>query len=160
MKALALAAVVVPLFAGAIDAPILPPEPPFDPLLEELCGHETQAHPRAEFAVNLDGSAWGRCQVKYWSAVAFGGFDDQMLETGTPSRNPADLFDDRVNTNTARNILGLCRRLHGPRPTRLLVYCYGAGPHSKPFVNREHRKFSKQIALDHAEKQRRLAFRW
>ena len=158
MRAVALAAIVVPFFALAIEAPNLPPEPPFDPLLAELCAHETMAHKRAEYAVNRQGSAWGRCQVKYWSAVAFGGFDDQLLETGVPSRNPGDLFDDRVNVHTAGRILNLCRRVNGKRSTRLLVYCYGAGPNSKPYRNSEHRRFSKQLAIDHAEAHRGLDF--
>lgn len=149
----------VSMLAVAAVAPIVALlDRPYDPLLDQLCSHETMAHRRAEYAVNRQGHAWGRCQVKYWSAVAFGGFDDQLLQTGIPSRNPGELFDDDVNIETAGRILELCRQVKGRRSTRLLVYCYGAGPNSRPYSNLEHRRFSKQIAVDFAEKRRGLDF--
>lgn len=157
------------LLASMLQVPVLPapeaqPLPPIavtpkDRLLAEICAHETQAHRSPEFAVNPGGSAWGVCQIKYFSAVAYGGFDNVMHRTGHPSRNPGDLFRHDVNMATAHRILNGCRRLHGTRKIRLLVYCYGAGPNSPPYRNREHRRWSKQIASDYAESQRWLDFK-
>ncbi len=150
-------ALILAVSPFALLAPKPPPDVVMTPLLVEICGHETQAHPRAGFAVNKSGSAWGECQVKYWSAVAFGGFDDVMLATGRPSRDPGELFELEVNRRTAGNILALCRKLYG-KHARRVIYCYGAGPHSTAYTNHEHRLFSRQIATDFAESRRRIAF--
>lgn len=148
------------LFFATLSFAPLTTDRSYDPLLAEICGHETQSSRRPEWALNREGSAWGRCQIKYWSAVAFGDFDDQMLKTGVPSRNPGELFDDEVNIETAGNILNGCRELYGTLDSRRLIYCYVAGPNAKPYTSREHRPWSKQIAADFAEKNRRLTFQY
>lgn len=136
--------------------PILAPEPEFDELLDQLCTMESRGSSRPGYAVNLDGSAWGRCQVKYWSAIAYTDFDLHYRDTGVPMRSPGELFDRAVNLDVAGQILDLCRRLYGPRNIRRVIYCYGAGPHSRAYTNREHRVWSKMIATHYAERRRSL----
>lgn len=143
-------------WASVAFGPVLPPEPEFDLLLDQVCTMESQGSTRAEYAVNREGSAWGRCQVKYWSAIAYTDFDPHYLATGVPMRSPGDLFDRAVNLATARQILDLCRTLYGHKRTRRVVYCYGAGPNSEAYSNSEHRVWSKMIATHYAERARRL----
>ncbi len=129
-----------------------------DPLLEAICGTETNAHGFPTWAVNEYGTAWGPCQIKYWSAVYFGGFDDWARLTGIPSRNPADLFSYEVNIRTAGKILNLCRTVHYRATNRILAYCYYAGPNSKPYTDRAGGIYSKIVAVRAAGNQRGVAF--
>jgi len=126
----------------------LPDVRPVDWLLHFICRHETGDKTVPSRAVSPHGSAWGRCQIKYWSAVAFGGFDEPMRRTGIPSRNPGELFDDLVNLATARKILDFCRRKYPLGIARRLAYCWLAGPGAKPYRHREGYWFSKRVAED------------
>jgi len=134
--------------------------PPFDPLLNSIGGMETRGHARPEWAISPDGEAWGRYQIKYWSAVAFGGFDEALRTTGVTTRNPGELFDDPVNFDAGLKILNGCRVRYNPKDARRLIYCYGAGLHSRAYTNLEHREWSKKIAVKFAHRQFCLDFRF
>ncbi len=114
-------------------APVIPPAlalPP-DPLLDSICFEESIGEPVRPWAVNPTGSAWGICQVKYWSAVHYGGFDEQARQTGVPSRSPGELFNHDTNRGIARGILQHCRGRYPGRSNQGLAYCYYAGPNSQ-----------------------------
>ena len=130
-----------------------------DPLLNEICSKETRGKERPWDAVSRSGAAWGGCQVKYWSAVHFTDFDPVAAETGVPSRSPADLFLPEVNLDVAGQILDMCRALYGRKSARRLIYCYGAGPRSVAYTNREHRFWSKTIAASYAHRMRAASYR-
>lgn len=159
-----LAIVMMATFGAYARAPLIPvliPAPfeePSDRLLSVICHEETDGHPQPEWAVNQYGSAWGRCQVKYWSAVHFGQFDESARRFGIPTRSPAELFDDQVNVETAGNILDGCREMLPNATARRLAYCYHSGPGSKPYTNQEGRTYSKQVAVDFAQNLIGLAF--
>lgn len=130
-----------------------------EPLLEAICGTESDGHGVPSWSVNRYGTAWGQCQVKYWSAVHFCGFDEWARKTGTASRSPADLFDDHVNITCARDIIATCRAVHVGASNRLLAYCYYAGPHSDPYSTAAGRAYSKTVALRAAMNSRGVAFK-
>ena len=133
--------------------------PPFDPLLATIGGMETRGHPRPEWAVGKSGEV-GRYQIKHGSAVHFGGFDEVKRKTNVPTRNPGELFNDRVNFQTALNILNDCRARYGLRSARRLIYCYGAGAYSAAYTHPGHREWSKKIATKFANRQFCLDFRF
>ncbi len=145
------------LLAGStLYGPGPPPEPEFDLLLDQICTMESQGSTRPGYAVNQQGTAWGRCQVMSWSAIDYTDFDPHYTRTGVPLRSPGDLFDRSVNLDVARQILDLCRTLYGHRRTRRVIYCYGAGPGSVAYRSREHGPWSKIIAAHYAHRRRSL----
>lgn len=96
-----------------------------------ICGHETRGEKRPAWAVSPNGADWGMCQVKYHSAVAFGGF--------ARNRNPGDLFDLAVNRQVARAILADCRRRYPNATPYRMAYCYKEGPYAVPARDRTHK---------------------
>ena len=94
-----------------------------------VCAWETRGEPKPSWAVDRKvGAAWGACQVKYWSAIHFGGFDEQMRLTGVPSRSPGDLFQSPVNRKVADRIIQVCEERLGYNDTDISVFhCFGTG---------------------------------
>lgn len=132
-----------------------------DPVLETLCSMETSDHTSPAWAVSEPGAAWGECQVKYWSAVHFGGFDEPYriaLEASDsnaqPTRNPAKLFDRDVNRAVATNILDGCREKYSNRKFKILAYCYYSGPNSKPFRSRNGEIYARSAAVRYGHRLR------
>ncbi len=116
-----------------------------DTLLRTVCGQESGGEPVPAWAVNRYGSAWGRCQVKYWSAVHFAEFD-RRARGGRPTRSPGDLFDEQVNVVTGWQVLNDCRtRLPDAGPMRL-AYCYCAGPYSAAYTSTDCRLYAKRVS--------------
>ena len=125
--------VVILALAGAstVFAPLGSPENYYfmDTRSRIACGWETRGQPNPGWAVDRKvGAAWGECQVKYWSAVHYGGFDEQMRLTGVPSRNPGELFTYAVNRKVSARIFQTCEDRLGERATDVSVFhCYGTG---------------------------------
>lgn len=94
-----------------------------------VCSWETRGESKPSWAVDRKiGAAWGACQVKYWSAIHFGGFDEQMRLTGVPSRSPGDLFQSSVNRRVAQSIIKVCEKRLGNKDTDVAVFhCFGTG---------------------------------
>ena len=72
------------------------------------------------------GLPWGRCQLKYWTAVRVG---------FSLSRNPGDLFKESVNKEFSLKILKFCgkelRRKKYPETVKTVSHCYGSGYYRK-----------------------------
>lgn len=96
-------------------------------LRDVTCRMETQGIAKPDFAVGTvtsqtGGLPWGRCQLKYWSAVGVGFSKD---------RNPGDLFKEETNREFSLKIyLGCKVRLHKKNISvtiKRLAHCYGSG---------------------------------
>ena len=121
---LAVAAIALGLAAGparAADAAVL----------HAICAYETRGERHPAWAVAPNGADWGLCQVKYHSAVAFGGYPR--------GRNPGDLFDPVINRAVARAILADCRARYPNATVYRLAYCYKEGPYAVPARDRKRR---------------------
>ena len=88
---------------------------------------ETPGEPYPDFSVGKvtkqrGGLPWGRCQVKYWTAVR-NGF--------SISRNPGDLFNENTNREFSLKVLKSCKRglikRKLPETVRTVSHCYGSG---------------------------------
>lgn len=97
-----------------------------DILVDAIC-HAESGGQKYRDEPNLSGSHWGRCQVSYWSAVAFANWDRL--------RSPGDLFVPEVNVDVARKILTDCQRRIWNATAYLLAWCYHEGPDAKPLTN-------------------------
>lgn len=112
---------------ATIATAITDPKINFKLLRDEICAFETQGIKNPDFAVGLivkqrGGLPWGRCQIKYWTAVK---------EGFSINRNPGDLFLEHVSKEFSLKILKGCAkdiRRKGIIPTvRRVSECYGAG---------------------------------
>ncbi len=88
---------------------------------------ETPGEPYPNFSVGKivkqkGGLPWGRCQLKYWTAVRVG---------FSLSRNPGDLFRESVNKEFSLKILKHCgrelRKRNYPETVKTVSHCYGSG---------------------------------
>ena len=109
-----------------------------DELLGIICQSESSGN---KWAVSLDGSDWGLCQVKYYSALKYGGF--------SKTRSPGDLFNPETNFSVARNILIYCRNKNPKGTIAHLIYCYKAGPNSRLGSNKKKWVISKRVAREY-----------
>ena len=85
-------------------------------LRDAICYIETRGKNDPDNAVSPDGKAWGRCQIKYWTAIQY----------GYPRERPAaDLFDRDTNITYALVILHGKSKALGRPSIRQLVSKYG-----------------------------------
>lgn len=96
-------------------------------LRDVTCGMETQGYAKPDWTVGevvdqTGGLPWGRCQIKYWSAVKVG---------FSKNRNPGDLFEKEINREYSLRVYLDCKvRLHKrdiPVTIKRLAHCYGSG---------------------------------
>ena len=92
-----------------------------------ICSLETQGMKNPDFAVGTitrqtGGLPWGRCQLKYWTAVNAG---------FSLSRNPGDLFLEEVNREFALRIILKCAKDLKRKKLRISIesisHCYSSG---------------------------------
>ncbi len=98
-------------------------------LRDIICDYvETPGEKYPDYAVGkivsqTGGLPWGRCQIKYWTAVRAG---------FSTARNPGDLFREDVNREFSLRILLMCEKdllRNKISPTiRRIAHCYGSGP--------------------------------
>lgn len=121
-----------------------------DVLRDLICAEETRGYVQPQWRISKYSTAWGSCQVKYPSAIAYSNFDPQMRTSGVPSRSPGDLFITTINRGVAGEILDECRGRKPNSTGRELAYCYCAGPNSRPYKNDECRRYAKKVGEDYA----------
>ncbi len=85
-------------------------------LRDAVCYIETRGESDPDNAVSPDGKAWGRCQIRYWTAIQYGYPRD---------RSAGNLFDRDTNLTYALIILHGKSKTLGRHSIRQLISKYG-----------------------------------
>ncbi|KKN40804.1 hypothetical protein LCGC14_0729460 [marine sediment metagenome] len=128
IELLKITALAILLFFSIEKEPTARAEIDYPFLRDIICDEvETPGEPIPDFSVGKvrnqkGGLPWGRCQIKYWTAVR---------EGFSISRNPGDLFKKSVNKEYSLKILKGCSRdllrRDYPITVRTVSHCYGSG---------------------------------